>query len=271
MKRAGVAALVAAVALLCTGCLSVETTVRVNADGGGTVHQVFMMNREFLQMMKEFGSMGQSSDDEADADDELDLIQEDELRRAAEEMGEGVRFLSAVPLSTDAQQGYEAVYAFENIEELRVNQNPSEKVPGDAPAGPEEAQEFVTFQLQRGNPNVLTVHFPQDETEVDARRDEAPEELDPSMAMMMRDFYENMRISLLLEVNGIIVSTDATYRSQNVITLLDMDFGKIVEDEERFMRLAQSRADTLEELKLLVQDVPGLKLEMQERIVVRYR
>ncbi len=263
--------MVAAIALLCAGCLSVETTVRVNADGSGTVHQVFMMDREFLQMLQEFGSMGQGSDGKSDGTEKFDLIQEDDLRSAAEDMGEGVRFLSAVPMSTDAQDGYEAVYAFDNIEKLRVNQNPSEKVPGDTPAGPEEAREFLTFEFQRGNPNALTVRFPKDEADMEAARDDAPENMDPSMAMMMRDFYENMRIAVLLEVNGSIVSTDATYRSGNVITLLDMDFGKIVEDEERFTRLVQSQTETLEELKDLVQDVPGLQVETQERIVVRYR
>lgn len=271
MKRAGAAALVAAIALLCASCLSVETTVRVNPDGSGTVHQVFMMDREFLQMMQEFGSMGQSSNDDGDGAEEFDLIQEDDLRGAAEDMGEGVRFVSAVPMSTEAQQGYEAIYAFDDIENLRVNQNPSEKVPGDAPAGPEEAREYLTFDLQRGNPSVLTVRFPKDETKMDAAQDEAPENMDPSMAMMMRDFYKNMRIAVLLEVNGRIVSTDATYRTGNAITLVDMDFGKIVEDEERFTKLVQSQTETLEELKDLVKDVPGLKVETQERIEVRYR
>ncbi len=57
----------------------------------------------------------------------------EEARSRAGQYGPNVEFVSATPVKTETLGGYKALYAFKDINTLRINQNPKNKTgkPGD--------------------------------------------------------------------------------------------------------------------------------------------
>jgi hypothetical protein len=76
---------------------------------------------------------------------------------------------------------------------------------------------------------------------------------------------------MIVNVRGTIEETNATYRNGSTITLMEMEFGKIFSNEETFKSLAQSNPDTLQSMKELVEEVPGIKVELNEVVEVRFK
>lgn len=89
------------------------------------------------------------------------------------------------------------------------------------------------------------------------------------MCQMMRDSGFRLAVS----VDGEIVETNATHRSGPTITLMEMDFSKLVRDSSAFRRLMvndqqpaspEAAADSLNAL-------PGMTIEPQETVTIRFR
>jgi hypothetical protein len=62
------------------GCIEIETVVRVNPDGSGTITERLVMSNEIVQMISEMAPDGQPAE----------LLNEQELMDAAPGFGEGV-------------------------------------------------------------------------------------------------------------------------------------------------------------------------------------
>jgi hypothetical protein len=88
---------------------------------------------------------------------------------------------------------------------------------------------------------------------------------------MMKEFYRDMKIGLIIEVDGRITKTNASYHDDSQVTIMEMDFAKLLEDEERFRQLITSDPETIEEIKGIAEDVPGIKVETEEVITVEFR
>lgn len=254
-------ALAVALAVAFSGCLQFETIISVRTDGSGQVEQTFLMNNEILAMLQ-----GMSSESE----EEFSLLDVDELRAEASAMGEGVRFVSAEPIETDWGQGYFALFEFDDINALRVNQNPGDNVPDSASTGDEPIEENLTFELTPGSPATLLVRFPTENGDEDTS-DEAPAAEAEGMDDMLRQFYADMRMMIAVDVDGRIVSTNATHRDGNRITLLDLDFNAILEDADAMARLMNNQAQSVSDLQVLAANVPGVKIETTDPVRIRFR
>jgi hypothetical protein len=256
--------LVAAALIMLSGCLQSETVIRIRPDGSGEVVERFSMAGEIVGMLAGFASMG--------GQQEFSLIQPDELRARAGQMGPGVRFLGAEATSSEWGEGYIARYSFEDINTLRVNQNPSDNVPlsGDELPGEPVSKEFLTFSFRRGNPSALEVLLPApddesfDEESVVQAQD--PEEL----AAAMR-FYEDMRIAVRIEVIGTLVSTDADHRRGNSVTLMDIDFNRIIRNQELSRAILGQGAGSLAQVQRLALGTEGVQIEAKDRITLTLR
>lgn len=253
-----------------TGCLQVETTITVNKDGSGTVERVFMMQKEILAMLASMSSMG-----EEDGGEEFELLDREELNGEADGMGEGVKLVSAEPYETDTFSGYKATFSFPDINDLRVNQNPGESVPDGAAEG-DSPQEFVTFSFSKGASSTLKIKLPGDDYD---QGDTYEDEVDQSGAQeppaedleMMKQIYGTMKMSMHVRVNGNVRKTNATYQNGSTITLMEMDFSKVVENEEKLKLLASSSDESIEGMKALLEDIPGIKVELQDSVEVVFR
>ena len=259
-----------AVAATLSGCLQFETIITVDRDGSGAVEQTFLMNNEILAMLQ--GMASETSDEE------LTLLDVDELRAEAEAMGEGVRFVSAEAVETDWGQGYIALFEFDDINTLRVNQNPGDNLPDSASSGEEPIEENLTFELVDGTPATLVIRLPDEPTEP-SENDDADRSDDGGAAMqsndemneMLRQFYADMRMMIAVEVDGRVVSTNATYREGSRITLMDLDFNAILENPEATERLLQNEAQSVSDLQVLSAMVPGVRIETVDPVRIRFR
>lgn len=258
-----IAGLIGAV-LLFTGCLDMETIVHVKSDGSGTVEQTFLMQKDILQMIQSMNPEGE---------EDFSLLDREELRENAEGMGEGVEFVSADPYERDEFTGYKAIYSFTDVSNLRINQNPGANMPDTGMEEDEAVREMITFSFNKGNPSTLVISLPRTEeskTEPEEGTEDAGEMPDTSEMESMMKMYEKMKISMRVELDGKIRKTNATHRDGSTVTLMEMDFGKIFSDEKTFKKLARTNPDTLEDLKEIVDEVPGIKVEMNEKVEVAF-
>lgn len=265
-SRVKFAGLALVAVLLLSGCLQSRTVINVNSDGSGTLEETFLMRQDIAQMMASMGD-----------EQSFSLLDRDELERAASDYGRGVTFESAEEMSTDWGTGYVVVYAFEDINDLRVNQNPSDDMP--AAAGETEgAVEYIQFAMTPGNPATLEIMLPEPE-EGDAasggsgsmpETGEAPE-ISSEQMQGMASAYTDMRISVDVAVNGTIVDTNATHREENRVTLIDMDFNKILEDPAVMQQLARQEPGSLSAVETMVTDIPGVAVETKRSVQVRFR
>jgi L-alanine-DL-glutamate epimerase-like enolase superfamily enzyme len=109
------------------------------------------------------------------------------------------------------------------------------------------------------------------EQEEESAEGEADMDSNPEMMEMLRELYQDMHIGIAVEVDGRITETNASYVDGSTVTLMDIDFAKILEDEEKFRELLNANPETVEEMKELVKDNPGIKVEIEESIRISFR
>ena len=252
-------ALVGPFALLATGCLQYHSTIHVNRDGTGTVEQELIFGHMLVSML---GSEFMPTD-------------EQQLAQDAEKMGRGVRLIDVEPITDERGQGHRATYAFDDVNQLNINQNPSANVP--QPDSGEAVVENVRFELRRGSPAVLTVWLPvPDEDDFgarggggdgDAASGQAPE---GEMLELVRQLYAEMSMSMAIEVDGRILSSTATHVDGSRVTVMELDFARVVDDEERFMELISSNPNTVAATTAALADMDGIRVELQPSIEIRF-
>lgn len=278
-KSLGYAGMLCA-ALTLTGCIESETVITVGPDGSGTVEEVFMITdqaREHIAvMMRSLSSgLGGSPDDSGAAGD-LALIDRERLRENAGRMGEGVRFVSAKPVRRRQARGFRAVYAFDDITMLKVNQNPADHMPAHGGAEVDGvAPEYLTFAFTAG-PEATLVIRQNRHVAANARPGHSdvahvdPEDLEAAIAQA-REMFDGMRIAVNVVVTGTVIETNASHRKKNVITLLDMDFDAIAADRRTLRRFSAARPQSIAEARALVHDAPGITVETSDAVTVSFR
>jgi len=259
--------------LFLIGCVDTSTVIKVKRDGSGTIEEKIIISLDFLELIQSM------SGEAAEPVEDLDMLDEEELKEKAGQIGEDVAFVSAESIKTDSGTGYKAIYSFKDINKIRINQNPAENVPTPGPGGPdaEETGEFITFSFKKGSTSTLNIFNPREE--VSGEKDQGNEDTaagtdtaaDPGMLDMMRQIYQDMRISMAVEVEGSIIDTNALYREGSRIIIMELDFAKLLENEEQFQKLARANPDTLEETKELFKDIPGMKVELQDTLKITFR
>ncbi len=259
------------ISLALMGCFESLILLRVNKDGSGTIEETVVISDAFMELMKSFS--GQEAEEE---EDEEDLVDEEQLAQKASSMGEDVRLVSAEPVKTDRGAGYKAIYSFSDINKVRINQNPGENVTAPSMGGQEEppVEEWLRFKFSRGGTATLEILYPQEpeeEQEEESSEGDVDMESNPEMMEMMRQLYQDMHIGIAVEVDGRITETNASYVDGSTVTLMDVDFAKILEDEQKFKDLLSANPNTIEEMKKIIQDNPGIKVEIEENIRIRFR
>jgi hypothetical protein len=278
-------------ALFLVGCLNIKTTIKVNKDGSGEILQTFLISDSVAAMMDssnntaadgtgvndEGGEGNGATADESDSagkdlsapDFSAKLMDKEKLQAHAASMGEGVTFVSADPYKEKDFSGYKAKYAFKDINKLTINQNPAELMPVDSGTG-STAQELITFTFKKGTPAALTIIMPIPEKNTDKKSGNGAE-MDAQTIEMMKSIYQDMKINMEVVFQGTISESNATYKTASAITLIDIDFNKILADTKSFNALAKSEANTLEEMKAIVKNVKGMKIEFQPKLNVKFK
>jgi len=259
------------VIIFLTGCIDVQYKMYLEADGSGKIVETVYMNSAMVQMIKGFMVMG----DDSTKQEKFSLLDEVELRNEAIELGEGVKYISGEELKDNGREGYRAIYEFKDVNKIKMDQDVSDKAPSMGGENEETPEDDITFKFTKGSPATLIIYMPQEEETEVAEIPDEPEvheefaedeesEWTEETKTMMKDF----RISIQVEVDGNLVETNATYVDGSTITIMEMSFAELLKDPEQFKKLKSLDEASYEESKELLKDIPGIKIETNEKIEV---
>ncbi|MEM6326751.1 MAG: hypothetical protein AAF791_06480 [Bacteroidota bacterium] len=286
-------AFVLALALVLAGCFQTETTVRLNADGSGTVEERVLMNSTLAMASMMGGMRGQMNLDAAQslADGPYS---EEALEARAEAMGATFEGVETIQILFGS--GYVATYAFEEIGQLQLDPDPSSVLP-DEMGGQfgmdsdedEEPSDPITFAYDGRR---FSVTMPREGTEADEeevlydtgrdpKKDE-PEDEGGSNGPSADDFQQmafvlrDMRFALAVELPKPVASSDATHLSGQTLTLYDMDFNTMFDDPDAFesiqdLDLGDGPQDLTSGGMGSMANVPGMTVETAETVTVTFR
>jgi hypothetical protein len=251
-------------ALLASGCLRSTTVISLKPDGSGTVVQETGMSPQALTMLQGFA--GQAAEGKSPPPQ---LFGEEQAKKAADQMG--VRFISGEPFKTAQVEGYRARFAFDDIRKVRMkmNQDPT-KGSAETPASGESPFNFE-FE-QRGSSSVLTIVMPdKDLAEAGLNPmsglgvgDKSNPAANQQAIQMMKAMMAGMFVDITLNVDGRIIKTNAPYVKGSEVTLLQLDFDKLLADEAALQKLQDAK-----DVKALA-SVPGLKVIPEKKVTIEF-
>jgi hypothetical protein len=253
-------ALVLLAAIATAGCLRSTTTIELRADGSGTVLQETAVTAQALAMLKGFAS---SQGDAAKAQSEI--FSEEQARQAAATMG--VTFVSGEPIKTAELEGYRARYRFDDISKVKVNMDPGVAgMSGDARRPP-----FGFSFAKTPASSILTIDMPEQAPGKGAMPGLPPmggSDADKAQAaqalVMMKMMMKGLFVDVALNVDGRIIKSNAPAVEGSRVTLLQIDFDKLLADEAALQKLTSTS-----DLKALA-SVPGLKVATEPTVTIEF-
>ncbi|HXW05510.1 MAG TPA: hypothetical protein VD833_09780 [Vicinamibacterales bacterium] len=242
--------------LFSSACLRSTTTISVKADGSGTVLQETGVSPQTLAMLKGMGGQGGPP---------ADLIGEEQAKKAAAMMG--VQFVSGEPFKTAELEGYRARYAFADIRNVKMRMNQAEAAGMPGTKTSDEPPFSFGFD-QKGASSLLTITVPEQKTGPVGALPQPPPGSDPQeneqALQMMKAMMRGLYVDVSLAVDGKILKTNAPHVSGSTVTLLQVDFDKLLADPNAFKKL-QGATD----LKGLA-TIPGLKVIADRTLTVEF-
>jgi hypothetical protein len=252
-----------------TGCLEVNTTIHLNKDGSGTLEESVLMSSQVVQMISAFAT----SFDSTSADtSKFSLFKEDELIADTAKYGSGVKYLSGKEVKEDGKEGYRVLYSFSNINNLEINQNPNSKLDMEGVEFQEDtANEFLHFNFSPGEPSLLTIKLPSMKDQEVTNEAPAQDTLANTEGMdELLKLMKDMRIALILDVNGNITKTNASFVNGSQVTLFDINFNELLDNPEKLKMFKQQNPKNLEEIKKIVENLPGIKVELNNLVNISF-
>jgi hypothetical protein len=253
-------AVVGSLAVCLSGCINSSTLVKVKPDGSGTIEQTLLVNAQALKGLMAGMGGGQMKESTNPG-----VPNEAEFKRAAERMG--VKPVSITPLKENGFEGSKAIFAFDDITKIRVDQDPQMGGTGGPTGGGSSKESPIHFTFaKQGGSSVLTVVF--DEKKAAGATSELQsksgsiESIDPQMMQMIKTMFNGFKVVVDLEVEGKIVKTNADYVNGSRVTLLEIEMAGLFEDEAKLKAL-QSKIGpgaTISEIKPYLKDVKGVKI-----------
>ncbi len=253
--------------ILFSGCLKVNSNVIINKDGSGILEEHVLMSDMVISMMNEFMS---SFQDSTSAPEEFKLFKEDELKAKASEYGEGMKYVSGEEIKIDGWQGYKAIYSFEDLNKIKMDTDPNTKIENPQDDGQET--EYFSFKFIPGDIAELIIDRPalsseKKDEKISVETETENQELDDNFIKMM----DGMTMTISLEFNGEIVETNASYVDDSKVTMLDIDFSELLKNKESLELFKKNPPDNLDEMKTIVENIPGMKVEFQKPVIVKFK
>jgi hypothetical protein len=230
------------------------------------------MSKTFVNMIKEFAQAFQDST----STEEFVFFKDDEIIADAKDYGNEVKYVSHSIVDDDQWEGFQAVYSFDDITKVRIQPDPDSKVGmGDEEAETTEQKEYYFFKFKKGDIAELTIDRPPMElnSESEENKDtmETSEQNDEEMGEEFLKMMEGMKINIALQVEGQIASTNASYVDGSKITLMQMDFGEMMKNKESFKEFKNREPKNIEEMKEFLEKFPGMKIEVEKPISVKFK
>lgn len=243
--------------LASSACLDTTTTVRVNADGSGTIVARMLYTREGQQRLQDFAPLFGGGGT-------LPKLTEEDARDGAARFGPGVTLVSATPI-TDQGDGIEAIYAFKDVNQLALGAAPGQLPMGDPSIG--AGGPPIKFSLTK-DPSVLRIQTPAPDFSAAAALQPDPQSKpDAQLMSLVRNLVKGAHISVSVEPAGTIVKTNAPYVEGTRVVLLDVQLDQLFSDAG-FARLAALKS--IDDLKTFVKETPGVKITLEREVSVEF-
>jgi len=255
-----------------SGCLQVNTKVNLNKDGSGTIEETVVMKTEVINMMKEFAMSFDSTKSEG-----FNIFNEIELKEKALNYGEGVEYVSGEKVEMDNYEGFKVVYSFKDINKIKLNPSPEDKVPfGDDlnEADDGAVDDLLKFNFKKGNPSTLIINFPkpqmEDKPEIEETTEYEDSTFNEEAEQKIIEMFDGMKMALYFNFNDGIDETDASFVNGSEVTLMEIDFSEIIKNKEVFKNFQNTKPETLEEFKEVVGDLEGIKIEFKDQVTIKF-
>jgi hypothetical protein len=264
-----------------SGCMDSEFVMRLKPDGSGTIEEKFLLERKaaegLLVIMQSMGK-GENPEGGSSLSQPLDIAKifkdyEGKLAERAQDMGEGVSYVSGEPLEKESRLGYRAVYSFADVTKIKVSQGSNREsglFQGSAATDRKKEKQYITFRFEKGDPATLVIVQPAQEQSSTAAAEDDPEG-SPQPNIRLLGALRDLRICVALEAGDEIVETNAAFREGNRVTLIDIDAGQFADDGEGAARLQTALQGGLGEVRKAVKDIPGVKVEPATEVLIRFR
>lgn len=275
MKLLSKTILLAALGIFLNGCIEMHTSITVKKDGSGFVEENILIEKEIIKMFTEFAS---AFADSTQPQQEFNLFEEEKIKAKISNLGEGIEFVSMETIKTSEKEGYKAIYKFKDVNKVKLNQDPSNEVPmGEPIEAFEKQKEEVIFKFTQGKPNRIEFKFPDEVKKTDKSKTnesinpgESNPEADSADFEQMVMFMKDMKARIDIQVEGEITNTNAAHVVGNTITLFDIDFDKLISDENKLAQFKKANPDSFEEVKKLVKDIPGIRVELNKEVFIEF-
>jgi hypothetical protein len=300
MKRCLYTAISLLMVVFLSGCIQDTIIIHVKPDGSGTIEETSLLSNNILDLMESIAGNMAGTGEEAGQKDNKDSTEGSSKReekwtredviakmlkgaeKRAGTFGDAVKFISAKPVKTGTASGYTAVYAFQDISRVKINQNPSTNIEvqkGQENGSPRE--EYLLFKFTKGPPAKLIVTLPSEKDTTGekssspdsnkALKDESNSEASGQAPEMMKDLFQDMKLLIVLQFEGTILKTNATYWNGSRVTLIEMDFRKIMGNATLFKQLLALNPQSIGETRASFKSVEGLKFETNNPLTVEFK
>ena len=258
------AALLLSTAWTSAACFQMTTIVRVKGDASGTIDQRLVFSPAALAQMRQLAMLGGSSGRP------IDPISEDQARADAASLGPGASLVSSAPIDDATGRGRASVYAFSDINHLRINPRPA--APGGLTVhadGIDSTGKAITFTLahQENGNALLTIMVPLPELPAGGlpSRDGAGS---AQQLAMVKQMFAGARVTIAVEPAGTLVRTSSPFVEGSRVTLLDVNLDQLLQDDTLLARI--QAAKSAGELKAILQEAPGLKINFERAITIEF-
>ena len=267
-----IASLLAIISL--NSCLQHEVTINLKKDGSGTFVEETRMPAGIL--LGALSSTASSNEEEAEAKDPMkdllkdpmkDLLSEEKAKKRAKELGKGVTFVKAEPVTLGEYNGARITYRFDDINKLRISAGDGmDKMNSEMEESDElkNDKKHIVFNYKSG---VLSIQpQPHNDEKKPADKNEVTEEQSPEEMHMMKKVLTDMKFSMKLIIDSGIAETNASHRENNTITIMEMDMNKVFENPDNMKKLS-----ALESLSDALKTIDGIKVETKPEVTIKLK
>jgi hypothetical protein len=205
-----------------------------------------------------------------------DLFSEEQLKKQADQMGTGVRYVSSERLTQGAMQGAKAIYAFDRIENVSVGSTMRMNGDGAEMTGSGSRMQFA-LAPQQGAQQRLTVTFPQPDasgaaaTATPTPAAPAAPQIPPEAFAMVKSMFEGARMGIDVEVDGRIISTNAPASSGARATLVEVDFAELLSDPSKLQALQSLKPGVdFATVRKTLEGVKGVKMPTEPTVTIDF-
>jgi hypothetical protein len=256
-------ALALACGLSCTACFQMSTVVKIRGDGSGTIEHKMLFTTAALQQIRQFAALG------GGRGGSLDLVSEDQARSMAGSLGAGVTYVSSTPIVTPEGQGRLSTYAFTDVSQIKITQQP------DAPGGVTvRAQGLNTgggtitcSMTHEANGNAV-LHIALPEPNLPGGDAAGGNAAFVQQAPMLRSMLANARISIVIEPAGRLVRTSSPFVDGQRVTLIDLNLDELLGNAALLTQLQSARS--ADDLRAALKEAPGIRMVLDRDVTIEF-